>query len=103
MNTLIPQENVNFTHRDVHYPTFENSVLFPLRQTDYIFGSENLAAVSKAMAINSEATDSDHKPIICKIPYALTAEARALKKAQTTKNVKAQNAKLVSFGPDVQP
>ena len=57
---------------------------FPPRQIDFVFGSENLAAVSRAMAINSEATDSDHRPIVCKIPYPLTAEARALKKATGT-------------------
>ena len=84
LNTLTPQENSNFTHWDVHDPTVENSVLFPPRQIDLIFGSENLAAVSRAMAIYSEATDSDHRPIVCKIPYPLTAEARALKKATGT-------------------
>jgi hypothetical protein len=87
LNTLSPQENNNFTHWDVHDPTVENSVLFPPRQIDFLFGTKILAAVSRAMAINSDATDSDHRPIVCKIPYPLTAEARALKKARAKKKV----------------
>ena len=87
LNTLSPQENSNFTHWDVHDPNVENSAIFPPRQIDFIFGSKNLAAVSKAMAVNSDATDTDHRAIVCKIPYPMTAEARALKKARAKRRV----------------
>ena len=87
LNTLSPQENSNYTHWDVHDPNVENSAIFPPRQIDFIFGSKNLAAVSKAMAVNSDATDTDHRAIVCKIPYPMTAEARALKKARAKRRV----------------
>ena len=103
LNTLMQHEDSNFTHWAVRDPTVGSSILFPSRQNDYIFFSEKLAAVSEAMAQNSSATDSDHRPIACSIPYPMTAEARALKKARA-KNMFVRNPKtnqLVSFGPDV--
>ena len=39
------------------------------------------------MAVNSDATDTDHRAIVCKIPYPMTAEARALKKARAKRRV----------------
>ena len=104
LNTLSPQENSNFTHWDVHDPNVENSAIFPPRQIDFIFGSKNLAAISKAMAVNSDATDTDHRAIVCKIPYPMTAEARARKKARAKRRTfeKTQTLKLATCGPNVQ-
>ena len=51
-------------------------------QIDFIFSSQGLASVACAFAADSEATGSDHRPVVGEIQYPLTLEQEQQQKSR---------------------